>query len=253
MRILFFWLKSAKICRPKLLLLFFLQAWCICKQCAGWMWSYDHLFETGSKDLNLQKPTLLLQRIKSGLNICRPRVWTNIYVRKNCLISLEQLCNFPIFPKAPDKKSLVKNVNISLSASEVDGLQLLGFPQPNVLARIFSPLRRMYFAEVWLSSSHNWKNGRKIEYTKPINTTAMGFGTVDHILPTNRVKLFSVHKYYVEITYSRGGQSEGQSLIQLAWKRPDRTGFELIQREFFSPYKNDSDKAQMCLLVHWQR
>ena len=111
----------------------------------------------------------------------------------------------------------------------------------------------MYFAEVWLSSSHNWKNGRKIEYTKPTNTTAMGFGTVDHILPTNRVKLFSVHKYYVEIIYSRGGQSEGQSLIQLAWKRPDRTGFEIIQREFFSPYKNDSDKAQMCLLVHWQR
>ena len=80
----------------------------------------------------------------------------------------------------------------------------------------------------------------------------MGFGTVDHKLPTNRVKLFSGHKYYVEIIYSRGEQSEGQSLIQLAWKRPDRTGFELIQREFFSPFKNDSDKAQMCLLVHWQ-
>ena len=81
----------------------------------------------------------------------------------------------------------------------------------------------------------------------------MGFETVDHKLPTNRVKLFSGHKYYVEIIYSRGGQSEGQSLIQLAWKRPDRTGFELIQRAFFSPYKNDSDKAQMRLPVHWQR
>ena len=31
----FFLLKSAKICRPKLLLLFFHQVWCICKQCAG--------------------------------------------------------------------------------------------------------------------------------------------------------------------------------------------------------------------------
>ena len=81
----------------------------------------------------------------------------------------------------------------------------------------------------------------------------MGFGTVDHILPTNRVKLFSVHKYYVEIIHSRGEQSEGQSLIQLAWKRPDRTAFELTQREFFSPYKNDSDKAQISLLVQLQR
>ena len=81
----------------------------------------------------------------------------------------------------------------------------------------------------------------------------MGFGTVDHKLPTNRVKLFSGHKYYVEIIYSRGEQSEGQSLIQLAWKRPDRTAFELTQREFFSPYKNDNGKAQICLLVQWQR
>ena len=81
----------------------------------------------------------------------------------------------------------------------------------------------------------------------------MGFGTVDHKLPSNRVKLFSGHKYYVEIIYSRGEQSEGQSLIQLAWKRPDRTVFELTQREFFSPYKNDNDKAQISLLVQWQR
>ena len=81
----------------------------------------------------------------------------------------------------------------------------------------------------------------------------MGFGTVDHKLSTNRVKLFSGNKYYVEIIYSRGEQSEGQSLIQLAWKRPGRTAFELTQREFFSPYKNDNDKAQISLLVHWQR
>ena len=145
MRILFFWLKSAKICRAKLLLLFFLQAWCICKQCADWMWSYDYLFETGSKDLNLQKPTLLLQRIKSSLNIFRPRVWTNIFVGKNCLISLKQLCNFPIFPKAPDKRSLVKNVYISLSASEVDGLQLLGFLQPNVTGEYLFPVTSNVF------------------------------------------------------------------------------------------------------------
>ena len=107
--------------------------------------SIDHLFETGSKDLNLQKPTLLLQRIKSGLNICRPRVWTNIYVGKNCLISLEQVCNFPIFPKGPDKRSLVKNVYISLSASEVDGLQLLGFLQQNVTGEYLFPVTSNVF------------------------------------------------------------------------------------------------------------
>ena len=164
---------------------------------------------------------------------------------KNCLISLEQLCNFPIFPKAPDKRSLATNVNISLSASEVDGLRLLGFLQPNVTGEHLFSVTSNGFAEVWLSSSHNWKNGRKIAYTRPMNKSAMGFATVDHKFPTNSVKLFSGQRYYIEVIYSRGRQSEGQSLIQLAWKRPDRTGFELIQRGFFSPYKNDSDKAQL--------
>ena len=55
------------------------------------------------------------------------------------------------------------------------------------------------FDEDWLSASNNWKNGRKIKYTKPINKTGMGLGTVDHKLPTNRVKLVSGHKYYVEV------------------------------------------------------
>ena len=168
-----------------------------------------------------------------------------VWLEKNCLMSLEQLCNFPIFPKAPDKRSLVNNVNISLSANEVDGLRLLGFLQPNVTGEYFFSVTSNGFAEVWLSSSHNWKNGRKIAYTKPMNTSAMSFGTVVHKFPTKRVKLFSGQRYYIEVIYSRGRQREGQSLIQLAWKRPDRTGFELIQRGFFSPYKNDSDKAQM--------
>ena len=40
-----------------------------------------------------------------------------------------------MFPKAADKRSLVKNVYISLSARELDGLRLLGFLQPNVTGK----------------------------------------------------------------------------------------------------------------------
>ena len=40
-----------------------------------------------------------------------------------------------MFLKAADKRSLVKNVYISLSASELDGLRLLGFLQPNVTGK----------------------------------------------------------------------------------------------------------------------
>ena len=49
-----------------------------------------------------------------GLN---QHTWT-----KNCQRSLEQLCNFPIFPNAPDSRSIVKNVNITSSVKDVDGI-----------------------------------------------------------------------------------------------------------------------------------
>ena len=57
-----------------------------------------------------------------GLN---QHIWT-----KNCQKSLEQLCNFPIFPNAPDSRSMVKNVNITSSVKDVDGIRLLGFLRP---------------------------------------------------------------------------------------------------------------------------
>ena len=54
-----------------------------------------------------------------------------------CLQSLEKLCSFPIFPKAPDRRGIVDNVNISSNAKQVTGLRLLGFLRPNVTGEYF--------------------------------------------------------------------------------------------------------------------
>ena len=72
---------------------------------------------------------------------------------------------------------------------------MLGFLQPNVTGEYLFSVTSNVFDEDWLSASNNWKNGRKIKYTKPINKTGMGLGTVDQKLPTNRVKLVSGHCY----------------------------------------------------------
>ena len=48
-----------------------------------------------------------------GLN---QHVWT-----KNCQKSLEQLCNFPVFPNAPDSRSIVKTLSsASLQARQTN-------------------------------------------------------------------------------------------------------------------------------------
>ena len=122
-----------------------------------------------------------------------------------------------MFPKAADKRSLVKNVYISLSASELPGWSAVaGLP----------------------STECNWQ--------------------------VSGVKLFSGHRYYVEVIYSRYGQSEGPSLIQLVGKDKTELALNIYKESFSLPYKNYSDKAQMkiygndlphcmCLLVLWQR
>ena len=70
----------------------------------------------------------------------------------------------------------------------------------------------------------------------------MGFGTVDHKLPTNRVKLFSGHKYYVEIIYSRAGQSKllGKNRIELA--------FNLYNESFYHHIKTTVIKLRCACL-----
>ena len=165
-----------------------------------------------------------------GLN---QHTWT-----KNCQKSIEQLCTYPIFPNAPDKRNFVENVDITSSAeNDLDGFRFLGFLRPNANGEYIFSVTSNGFAEVWLSTNKNWANGKKIAYTKPQDAKSTS--------NSSGVNLLSRGIYYIEILYARGAQKGNGTFIQLAWKRPDRNGFEIIDKAFFSTYKNDSDKVQM--------
>ena len=162
-----------------------------------------------------------------GLN---QHTWT-----KNCQKSLEQLCNFPIFPNAPDSRSIVKNVNITSSVKDVDGIRLLGFLRPNVTGEYLFTVASNGVVEVWLSKSISWKDGAKVAHypTKPQESSKLG------------VKLAAHSTYYIDILYASGSENNDGAQIQLSWKRPDKNAFEAIDGQFFGRYKNDSDKARM--------
>ena len=152
---------------------------------------------------------------------------------KNCQKSLEHLCNFPIFPKAPDIRSIADNVDITSSTKEVDGIRLLGYLKPNVTGEFLFSVKSNGFVEVWLAKSTSWGEGTKIaQYPAKPEESSLG------------VKLLAYKKYYIDIVYARGGENNGAQ-IQLLWKRPDLTDFEVIDGQYFAPYKNDSDKARM--------
>ena len=84
-----------------------------------------------------------------------------------CPQSLEKLCSFPIFHKAPDRRGFVDNVNISSPAKQVTGLRLLGFLRPKVTGEYFFSVETNGLVEVWLSRSISWKGGAKIAHGYP--------------------------------------------------------------------------------------
>ena len=167
-----------------------------------------------------------------------------------CQSNLEQLCNYPIFPKAPDKRNFVQNVNIMSTVNEVDGaVRLLGFVRPNVTGEYQFFVTSNGFAEVWLSPNTNWKDAKKIAYGKPqylISATLkkLSFETLKCQI-SQTVGLLAGQKYYFEVIYVKTDTKSSEQFIQVAWKRPDRTEFELIEGEYFSLYTEDSDKSKL--------
>ena len=166
-----------------------------------------------------------------------------------CQSSLEQLCNYPIFPKAPDKRNFVQNANIMSTVNEVDGaVRLLGYVQPNTTGEYQFLVTSNGFAEVWLSPNTDWKDAMKIAYYKPqYFRSALKKLSFEAMKPqiSDTVSLLARQKYFFEVIYVKTDTKSSEQLIQVAWKRPDRSEFELIEGEFFSLYTEDSDKAKM--------
>lgn len=162
-----------------------------------------------------------------------------------CQSSFEQLCNYPIFPKAPDKRNYVQSANIVSMADKLEGaVRLLGYVRPNTTGEFQFLVTSNGFAELWLSPNTNWKDARKIAYIKSLQK--MSFEAIKSQI-SDTVTLLGRHKYYFEVIYVQSDHSfsRGEQLIQVAWKRPDKSRFELIDREFFSLYTKDNKKDKL--------
>ena len=160
--------------------------------------------------------------------------------------SLKQLCNYPIFPKAPDKRSFIQNVNINSKVDKVDSaVRLLGYARPNATGKYQFLVTSNGFAEVWLSSNMNWKDAKKIVHSEPdlLLKKRPRRSVASEISGT--VSLIARQRYYFEVIYVKTDRKSSTQLIQIAWKRPERTEFELIEREYFSLYREDNNKAKL--------
>ena len=172
-----------------------------------------------STDLN---STML--RKTENLNL---HVWS-----ETCARDLNILCNFPMFPKAPDKRLLLNNTKVTkdLAIAEA-GIRLFGFILPDrsgvyVFAVKFCP------AEVWLSHNEDLRNARKIWDTElKLSQGRKGFGVSD------KIELIAGKRYFIEVVATCFRQ---RHKVQLLWKTPMKSGFEVIKGKFLSHYMNQS-------------
>ena len=179
-----------------------------------------------------------LDDLPRGLN---HHIWEN-----NCIKTTELLCNFPIFPKAPDKRRVInRTVVIHLKDIEADAHRLFGFILPTSSGEYRFAVASNGFAEVWLSPSKNWRAAKKVAFIQPLYarpTMAGGQFNVSATQISSEIDLKANVRYYIEILYTLGSQEKLEKFLIVAWKRPKQPKFEIIKREFLSLYINDGAK-----------
>ena len=166
----------------------------------------------------------------------------------NCVKTIETLCNFPIFPKAPDRRQITNRTEvIAVRNRAVDGHRMVGYLLPNLTGEYYLAVASNGFSEVWLSPITSWRAAKQVAYIRPSDVFSTvkkwDFKSVKSQI-SNGIYLKARKRYYIEIIYSVGGRKQGESFLQVAWKRPGKSVFEIIEGESLSIYTNDSDKAK---------
>ena len=163
-----------------------------------------------------------------------------------CLKTTEQLCNFPVFPKAPDTREQSSAFEVTIPRNN-GGIRLLGYLRPNSTGKYNLAVASNGIAEVWLSRNKNWRDGKLVasisshnlkEPLKKGNFMALGSQI------SNDIQLKVRRKYYIEVIVAPGLPLLMEDVfVQVAWRRPENTSVNVIDSKFVSPYKNDGRKA----------
>ena len=199
--------------------------------------------------LSFQEPPNLFENHKnigdlsSGLN---QHIWD-----KNCLKTIESLCNFPIFPKAPDRRQVIRRTEITeQNNSTTDAHRIFGFIHPSLTGNHQFAVASNGYVEVWLSESANSRAVKEIANIKPFgrnttNTTVTGRTfNVSRKQTSSKIYLRAKSSYYFEILYALGSQSQGEYFLRVSWKQPQESNFEVIESDSLFVFKNDSEEGR---------
>ena len=133
----------------------------------------------------------------------------------------------------------------------MDGHRLIGYLLPNLSGEYNFAVVSNGFSEVWLSPIKSWRAAKQVAYISPQDAPSTikkwDFESLKSQIST-RIHLKARKRYFIEIIYSVGARKTGEKFLQVAWKRPGKSMFEIIDGESLSLYTNDSEKAQYKML-----
>lgn len=167
---------------------------------------------------------------------------------KNCVRKIETLCNFPVFPKAPDQRHVIYRTEIKEPIyAATDAHRLLGFLIPSTTGEYHFGVASNGFAEVWLSGSENWRTAIQIASVTPLRKKSEIYKWEFNSFQTqisSGILLEARARYYIEILYALGTPNETDNFLQVTWKRPQEANFEVITGHELSLFTNDIKMAK---------
>ncbi|XP_068751730.1 uncharacterized protein [Montipora capricornis] len=151
-----------------------------------------------------------------------------------CTKDLNALCNFPLFPKAPDIRTFAMAAS-SLDASDrfgtnADAFRLFGFVTPKE-SGFYSFMVIYCEAEIWIGQNEARSNATMVFKNERLSTEKTN-STV-----CIEINLKAITKYYFEVV---GSCHDKQNELKLYWKTPKDAAFRTIDRRILSYYYNDS-------------
>lgn len=153
-----------------------------------------------------------------------------------CQTSVQVLCYHPLFPKAPDVKTIVNSLEVSRYERHY-AQRIFGFLHPPETGYYKFALASDDVSELWLSPSDYPENAVLI-CSLSKRTTRDNFQHSPSQV-SNEIQLLKGHKYFIEIVHLQFG---GPDFVRVAWSLPGmiRNKFETIPANSLSLFNNNS-------------
>lgn len=165
-----------------------------------------------TRQVSLKTTTILAKRGHLNLHV----------FSETCAADLDILCNFPMFPKAPDNRLLLNTTKVTKGLiGGGTSIRLFGYITPGKSGLYLFTVKFCH-SEVWLSHNEKWRHSRKIWDAENFSKQQVG--------------LIAGKNYFIEIVatcFRKGNQ------IQLLWKTPVSSVFEIINGSFLTPFLDD--------------